>query len=163
MFSVDIQPGEKVYKVYRQTEWVLAKTVLVMILGIYAPAFLLVKNELLAEFGRILILWILLVSIYMLYRFLLWRLTCYVITDSRLIVINYPGLFKKQVSDFHLNKIQHLKFSSTGFFSSLLNFGNIEVSADGLETPMLLKHVSKPEDLKNFLWSLKSHFENLKQ
>lgn len=155
MFSVQIQPDERLVVIHRQTEWVLAKTVLFIFLAVYIPSFLVIKNNLTQEFGKVLIFWIVLVFLYGLNKYLLWLLNSYVITDKRLLIVDYKSLFKKTVSDCDLGRITNLRFSTTGIFSSLLNFGNLEVTLSGLSEPFVLKNLRKPENLKTFLWSLK--------
>jgi membrane protein YdbS with pleckstrin-like domain len=157
MFSLNLQPNEKLFKIYRQTEWVLAKTVLIIFAAIYIPAFLLVKNELLADFGKILIFWILIVLLYGIYNYILWLVNSYVVTDKRLVAVHYRSLFKKQVLECPLEHITNVSYSTSGLFSSLLNFGNVEVRATGLDRPLEFLHLRHPEQIKDFLWALHIH------
>src|ERR1044071_6136713 len=102
MFSVNLRPDEKLFKIYRQTEWVLAKPLLIIFLAIYIPAFLLVKNELLLEYSRFLIFWIFLVLLYGLNHYILWLANSYVVTDRRVIAVIYHSIFKRQVQELPL-------------------------------------------------------------
>ncbi len=154
MFSLDLQPNEQVFKIYRQTEWVLAKTVVVILLAIYFPWFLMARADLFSSLGKWFLVWIILVFCYGLYHYLIWLASSYIVTDKRLIVVKYLSLFKKQVLESPLARISHISFSTTGFFSSLLNYGNVEVRVMGLEKPLILENLRKPENLKTFLWSL---------
>jgi membrane protein YdbS with pleckstrin-like domain len=157
MFSINLQPNEKLFKIYRQTEWALAKTVLVIFVLIYSPVFLLAQNELLAEFGKILMFWIFLVLLYGIYKYVLWLVNSYVVTDKRLISVRYRTLFKKQVLECPLPRISNVSFSTSGLFSSLLNFGDVEVKAAGLDRPLMFSRLRHPEQVKDFLWALHIH------
>ncbi len=157
MFSLDLQPNEKVFRIYRQTEWALGKPILIIFVLLYVPWFLLARAGLFADFGKWFLVWTLLLLLYGVYRYLLWLANSYVVTDQRLIVVRYVSLFKKQVTESPLNRIQNISYSTTGFFSSLLNYGNVQVRVAGLDQPLLLERLREPENLKTFLWALQSH------
>lgn len=157
MFSLDLQPNEKVFKIYRQSEWVLAKNVVIIFVALYLPWFLLVRAEMFANFTKLFLFWTVLVLVYGVYHYLLWMVNSYVVTDHRLIAVNYVSLFKKKVTESPLDRILNVSYSTTGFFSSLLNFGDVEVRVAGLPEPMVLENLRKPQNLKTFLWALQSH------
>ena len=154
MFSVNLQTGEKLITIYRQTEWALAGPILSIFIAVYFPAYLLIKYELLGVFVKWFIVWCVLVFLYGAYNYLLWLLNSYIITDRRLICVEYKTLFKKTVLECRIDKILNISYKSTGFFSSLLNFGDIEAQVQGLTQPMRLAKIRRPDHLKDFLWSM---------
>lgn len=157
MFSIDLQPNEKVFKIYRQTEWALGKPVLVIFVLLYVPWYLLARAGLFESWARWFLVWTLLLFLYGGYRYLLWMINSYIVTDQRLVVIRYLSLFKKEVTESPLSRIQNISYSTTGFFSSLLNYGNVQVRVAGLDQPLTLQRLRKPENLKTFLWALQAH------
>lgn len=161
MFTIDLEPNERPFKIYRQSEWVLAKTVIVIFVALYAPWFLLVRAGMFEEYIKWFLIWTLLLLLYGGYRYLLWMLNSYIVTDKRLVVVRYQTLFKKHVVDCPLAHIINVSYATTGFFSSLLNFGNVVVRVSGLDEPLTLEHLRKPENLKTFLWSLHSHGQTI--
>ena len=110
MFSVNLQPGEKLVKIYRQTEWALATLVIGIFIAVYFPAYLLIKYELLGVFVKWFAVWCVLVFLYGAYNYFLWLLNSYVITDRRLICVEYHTLFKKTVLECPLDKILNISF-----------------------------------------------------
>ena len=157
MFSLDLQPNEKLFRIYRQTEWALAKPILIIFVALYVPWFLLAHAGLFADWAKAFLLWTILLLLYGVYHYLLWLANSYVVTDQRLVIVRYLSLFKKQVTESPLNRIQNISYSTTGFFSSLLNYGNVQVRIAGLDEPLVLKRLRKPENLKTFLWALQTH------
>ena len=141
----------------------MAKTVAAVMVAIYAPWFLLARADLFADFAKWFLLWVILVFLYGLRNYLLWLINSYVVTDQRLIAVRYESLFKKRIMDCPLDRITHIAYLTTGVFSSLLNFGTVEIRVAGLDSPVLLEHVRKPENLKTFLWSLRTSQGNAKQ
>jgi hypothetical protein len=135
----------------------LAKPAIYISLAIYLPAYFLLKYDLFADYAKLFLVWTLVIIVYMVYRFLMWLINSYVVTDQRLVAIRYLSLFKKQVTECHLSHILNVSYSTTGFFSSLFNFGNVEVRVAGLDHPLVLERLRKPENLKTFLWSLREH------
>lgn len=160
MFSLDLQPNEHAFKFYRRSEWVLGKTVLWIFAALYVPWFLLARADLFFTWGKWFFIWTVLVFFYGLYHYLLWLANTCVVTNKRLILARYQSLFKKQILEAPLGKITNVSYRTTGFFSSLLNYGNVEVRVMGLDQPLVLENLRKPENLKTFLWSLQAHTEN---
>ena len=141
MFKFDLLPEEKIVVVYRQTEAVLFKTLLLMFVLIYFPWYFLLKYELFAAFDRILFVWSILVFVYAANKFLIWLLNVYLLTDKRLILVKYKTLFTKHVWETPLNNVLSVSFSVNGFWQSLFQFGVVEVRARGLHEPLFLKNI----------------------
>lgn len=153
MFKFDLFENEKVLSIYRQTEAVLFKPVIIVFILIYFPWYFLLKYDLAADYLRLLFFWTILVSVYAVRRYFLWLLNSYLLTDKRLVKISYSGLFSKKISEVPLNRILNVGFSTSGFWQSLFKFGSVEVQAEGLAEPMILANVAHPSQIKDFLWN----------
>jgi hypothetical protein len=152
MFKFDLVKDEKVIAIYRQSEVVLFKPVLFIFVLIYVPWYFLLQNGLAADYDRLILFWTILVLLYGVNRYFLWLLNIYLITDKRIIKVNYKNVFNKQVLESPLDRILNISFSVRGFWAALFNFGNLEVQVAGLAEPMVLKKVSQPAKVKDFLW-----------
>lgn len=157
MFSLKLQPNEKLFKVYRQTEWVLAKTVVIIFLAVYLPLFFLLKYEVFANYKKLFFVWVVIVASYAVTKYLLWLVNSFVVTDQRLILVKYFSLFRKQVTECPQDRILNVSYKTTGIASSLLGYGNVEIQVAGLPEPMVLQKLYKPDNVKDFLWSLRHH------
>ena len=152
MFKFDLHPGESLVRIYRRSEWVLAKTVLLVFAAIYLPWTFLIKYDLLVQARRILLLWTFLVLLYALNKYLLWLINSYILTNRRLVVVQYRSLVHKIVSETPLEKILNISYETPGVFAIFLNFGNIKIQLAGTPEPLLLKHLSHPEKTKTAIW-----------
>lgn len=74
--------------------------------------------------------------------------------------MSHEGLFKKLVIETPLDRILNVSYKTTGFFSSIFSFGDVEVQVVGLIEPIVLKQVRYPAKLKDRLW--KAHEDSLK-
>lgn len=154
MFKFDLQEGENVINVYRQTEAVLFKPVLVIFALIYFPWYFLIKYELVSTYDRLLLFWTFLVLIYGVHKYFVWLLNAYIVTNKRLIKIEHKNVFNKKVLETPLERILNVSYQVKGFWPVLFKFGTVEVQAAGLTDPLSLKKVSQPEKVKDFLWKM---------
>lgn len=154
MFKFDLWENEEVQVLYRQSEAVLIKPAAVIFVLIYLPWYFLLKYELAADYRRLLLAWTIIVLVYGVYKYLLWLLNIYLVTNKRLAVINYPSLVKKRVAESSLHQIANISFVTTGFFASLFGFGNVEATVMGLAEPLVLKNVRQPAKVKDFIWKV---------
>lgn len=63
----------------------------------------------------------------MLYAWMNWYFSVYIVTDQRFIQTNYKGLWKRSVVDIGMDKIQTLSYEVNGLQQSLLGFGTIVI------------------------------------
>lgn len=160
MFKFDLLENERPVALYRQAESVLIKTAFLIFVCIYFPWFFLLKYEMAGTYLRLLLFWTILVSLYALNKYILWLINCYVVTNKRLVILNYKSLFNKSVLESPLSRILNVSYTSQGLFQALFGFGDVQVQVEGLAVPLELKNVSKPSELKDFLWQ--KHLNNEK-
>jgi len=158
MFKFGLLENEKVINIYRQTEAVLFKPVLIIFALIYFPWYFLIKYELASSYERLLLFWTFLVFLYGLNAYLIWLINAYIVTDKRLINVSYKNLLNKKVVETPLERILNVSFQIKGFWQSLFRFGTVEVQAAGLVDPLTLKNVSQPDKLKDFLWKIHNQY-----
>jgi membrane protein YdbS with pleckstrin-like domain len=154
MFKFDLLENEKVINIYRQTEAVLFKPVLIIMVLIYFPWFFLIKYELVSNYSRLLLFWTFLVFLYGLHTYLVWLLNAYIVTNKRLINIIHKNVLDKRVVETPLERILNVSFQIKGFWQAVFHFGTVEVQAAGLTDPLALKNVSQPDKVKDFLWKI---------
>jgi membrane protein YdbS with pleckstrin-like domain len=154
MFKFDLLENEKVITIYRQTEAVLFKPVLIIFALIYFPWYFLIKYGLVENYARLLFFWTALVFLYGIRAYFVWLLNAYIVTDKRLINIAHKSLLNKKVVETPLERILNVSFQIKGFWQSLFRFGTVEVQAAGLSDPLALKNVSQPDKVKDFLWKV---------
>jgi hypothetical protein len=132
----------------------LLKPVCVVFLLIYTPWYFLIKYELAFDYRRQLLIWTVLVLFYAVYKYLLWLLNLYLITDRRLVRVSYENLFKKRITESPLNRLTNISVFTSGVFSSVLGHGNVEVKIADSSGTLILENIRQPIGIKDFLWKL---------
>ncbi len=155
-----LQSGEKVIRVFHQTKWVLLKPFFISTVLLLAPWWYIVRFSL-PNFRSFVIVWSIVPIAYFLRSHKLWTLKKYIITSKRLIKMHHEALFKKVVVETPLERILNVSFKTTGILSVLGNFGDVEVQVVGLIEPMVLKNITHPAKIKEYLW--RAHEEAAKR
>jgi uncharacterized membrane protein YdbT with pleckstrin-like domain len=73
---------------------------------------------------------------FVLAKFLGWFFNIYIVTNERIVDIDFYYLLYKRFSQAELDKIQDLSYSSGGLIATFFNYGNVRVQTAG-ETPNL--------------------------
>ncbi len=69
-------------------------------------------------------------------NFLHWFFNIYIVTNERIVDIDFYFLLFKRISQAELEKIQDISYSSGGIFATVFNYGNVTVQTAG-EAPNL--------------------------
>ncbi len=154
MYKRLLRKDEEVLEIYRSHEltlvWPIAKTFLLL----FVPWFFAVGYGVAGEYRGIFILYTVIVCLYLVWKFVVWYLNVYIVTDSRLIEIRRGGVFSKEVLETPIERILNVSFRTTGFLSTIFGYGDVMVQVVGLEQPIDLEDVPYPSAVKDFLWEL---------
>lgn len=80
--------------------------------------------------------WYLATSGFILGNFLHWYFNIYIVTNERIVDIDFYYLLFKRFSQAELERIQDISYSSGGIFATIFNFGNVTIETAG-EAPNL--------------------------
>lgn len=107
-----------------------------------------------------LFLWIYIFIIWLDYYFDTW-----IITSERVINIEQKGLFLRQVSELKYSKVQDVTTNVSGFFATLLNFGDVHVQTAAEEERFRFRQIPDPYEIKSLIMNLqkKQERKNLKR
>lgn len=140
---------EKVEFVFRRslaTSWRgVAFCLAVSILG-FLPILLWPDNQ------AMVFIWIFFVIMGLLgvlYTYLLWYYSLYIVTDERLRQIKQKGIFTKTVVDLDLSKIENMSFGTKGLGSGLYGYGTLLIQTAAGD--LVISKVSHPEAVYNRL------------
>ena len=148
MPSFILHQNEKLIKVYRQPELSLAKTVLVIFIALYIPWFFILKYGFIVQARKILLFWTILVFLYGVYKYLLWQLNTYLLTDQRLMAIRYRTLFHKEILETPLERIANISTETKGFLPTILSYGTIHVRMTALNETLDIENIKNPQIIK---------------
>lgn len=154
MSKTILHPKEEVRHVYFESGVMVAKPILGWLVLFAILLYPLAVYELVGEFSRLVILIALIFAAVIFRRIFLWRLNRNILTNRRLIKIAHTGLMKRLVIETPLERILNVSYKTTGILSSLFRYGDVEVQVVGLMEPMVLKNISHPSVVKDYLWKL---------
>lgn len=105
--------------------------ILILSLMLIAPAVLSgfpLLDFLPANFRFIAVLgWYLISIAYALESFLTWFFNVYIVTDERIIDIDFNNLIYKEISDANIDKIQDVTYKMGGVIRTILNYGDVYI------------------------------------
>ncbi len=151
---MNLAQGEKILKKYRQTKVNLAGYFVMCLLFAYLPLAFLAKYDLKENLGKIPELWVFFISAYFLNHIVLWKINYTLVTNQRLIIVQYYNLLHKHVTDLPKDKIVNVSYEKKGLFSTLFNYGNVVILQQSVPVPVILKHLPEPAKTKDEIISL---------
>jgi len=120
---------EKVVLLLRQHVIVNVKWILVTILMLFVPGLASmfgVFDSLPTGFELVITLaWYLVTMVYAFENFLSWYFNVYIVTDMRVIDVDFYNLIYKEVSDANLGKIQDVTYNMGGDARAIFNYGDV--------------------------------------
>lgn len=97
-------------------------------------------------------------SILFLIRFYyLWSNNLFLITNTRIIAMVQKGFFSRRLEESYLDDICQVNARVYGFVHSWLDYGNVEIQTEGLQT---LEDVEHPYDVKNAAYNVIRKFKD---
>lgn len=133
--------------------------ILLSIVMLFVPTFvssLKVLDTVPSNFRFIFILmWYLFTLIYILENFLTWFFNVYIVTDERIIDIDFYNLIYKEVSDANIDKIQDVTYKMGGVTRTLFNFGDIIIQTASELPNFDFTAVPKPDMVAKILQDLR--------
>ncbi len=95
--------------------------------------------------------WLVLLFIFFI-EWLDYWLDAWIITDQRIIDIDQQSLFRREVSEFVLARVQDVTIEIPGFVETVLKFGNIRIQTAGEES-FTIEAVPNLNEAKNLIMS----------
>ncbi|MBR5408966.1 PH domain-containing protein [Candidatus Saccharibacteria bacterium] len=92
------------------------------------------------------------------YAYMLWYFSFYIVTNKRIRQINQKGLFKKNVVDLGLDKIQSISVSTPGMVAGICGYGIILIQTSVGD--LVISKVPNPTRIHNKLQNIAMEAEN---
>ncbi len=106
--------------------------------------------------------WYMIVFAYVFESFLSWFFAVNIVTDERIVDIDFYNLIYKEVSDTSLDKIQDVTYKVGGVLGTLLNYGDVLIQTAGEVPRFEFSLVPKPEKVAEILQQLREEEEQEK-
>ena len=129
--------------------------ILVIVLMLTAPIFfrffplldfLPGRFQLMALIG-----WYLLTIAVVFEKFLSWIFNVNIITDERIVDIDFPSLLYREISSAKIDQVQDVSTKVGGFIRSLFNYGDVSIQTAGTEPEICFEAVPRPGQVAKIL------------
>jgi len=89
--------------------------------------------------------WYLLTFAFAFEKFLTWFFSVNIITDERIIDVNFPTLLYRDITETKIDKVQDVNSKTGGYIRSLFNFGDVLIQTAGTIPEICFEAVPDPE------------------
>lgn len=102
------------------------------------------------------IIWYLILLMFVFEKFLTWFFNMTIITDERIVDVDFINLTTKKVSDCDLDKIQDVSYTNSGAIGTIFNFGNVTVQTAAEIVEFVFEDVPHPSKVADILQRLRT-------
>ncbi len=101
--------------------------------------------------------WYLIVFAFVLENFLVWFFNVGIVTNIRLVDIDFLNLLVKEVSDAEIDQIQDVTYKMNGAIRSIFNYGDVYVQTASEKPNIEFMAVPSPDKIVKVLQQLREH------
>lgn len=95
--------------------------------------------------------WWLLIVAFVFENFLLWFYNIYIVTDERIIDVDFYHLLYKVISDAKIDKIQDVSYKQSGIIEALFNYGDILIQTAAEKTQFVFEKIPNPDKVVSII------------
>jgi len=140
---------EKIVLLLRRHPITNVPWILFTILLVFAPFFIkpfISLDFIPGNYQLILFLcWYLLTFAFVFERFLTWFFNVSILTDERVIDVDFPTLLYRDITETKIDKIQDVNTKTGGYVRSLFNFGDVVIQTAGAVPEICFEAVPDPQ------------------
>lgn len=100
--------------------------------------------------------WYLLTFAFAFERFLSWFFNVNIVTNQRIIDVNFPNILYKDISETKLENVQDISSKTGGFIRSFLNYGDVLIQTAGALPELNFEAVPRPDKVTEVINDLQS-------
>jgi len=143
---------------FTNVSWILTALVMIFvpILFTYVPilSFFPARYQLV-----IILFWYLITFAFAFEKFLSWYFNLYIITDERVVDIDFINLLNKRFSDAKISFIQDVTSQVSGFSQTMFNYGDILIQTAAEKNQFIFEKVPNPDVVTKILQQLRQEEE----
>jgi membrane protein YdbS with pleckstrin-like domain len=163
---INRDPKEKVVLLLRKHPITNLGWVLLTFAMVVAPAFITIFEffELLPMSYQIIfvLIWYLITSAFAFEEFLSWFFHVNIITDERIIEVDFVNLFYREITDANIDQIQDVTVEVGGGIRTLMNFGDIVIQTASQIPKIDFEDIPEPDKVAKILRELRIEEEKEK-
>lgn len=108
------------------------------------------------------LMWYLLTLAVLYEKFISWFYRVFIVTDERVIDIDFYHLLYKEISDAKIDNIEDVTYSQGGMLKTMLNYGDVILQTAAEQRQFLIESVPEPDRVAKILNELKLEEEQEK-
>ncbi|MBI4059103.1 hypothetical protein HY404_02560 [Candidatus Microgenomates bacterium] len=157
-------PQEKIILFLRKHPIINLPWIIIAVILLLAPTFILPIFPLLsflpAKFQLVAILgWYLVTVAFILENFLSWFFNVDIVTDERVIDIDFHNLIYREVSETKIDKVQDVTYKMGGVLRAMFNYGDVFLQTAGTVPNFQFLAVPRPDEVVKVLQALRMEEE----
>lgn len=90
----------------------------------------------------------------LIYRYVRWFYNVNIITDQRVIDMDFETLFSHKTTEARLEKVEDITFKQIGILSNLFDIGSIYIQTAGAKSEIEFKEIHNPKQVQDILSDL---------
>ena len=138
---------------FTNVHWVIISFILFLIPSFFQ--FVPLMNTLQLNYQFVIVLsWYLVAVAYTFENFLGWYFNVYIVTDHRVIDIDFINLLTKKFAEADLSKIQDVTSEVSGFSQTMLNYGSVLIQTAAEINEITFQKIPNPEKVVKILQEL---------
>ncbi len=141
--------------------------VLVTLIMLILPSILLSTGMFASVPGKFLfvgrLIWYLMTFVHAFERFLNWYYSVFIVTNERLVDIDFNNLLWREVTYLNLNHIEEPEMSVLGFFETMFRFGNVIVTSASKVPTVEALQVPFPDKVVDIISRLSEELEKRRE
>lgn len=103
--------------------------------------------------------WYLIVTAFIIEEALSWLFNVYILTDERVVDIDFYNLIYKEISDTKIDKIQDVTYNVGGVVRTLFNYGDVLIQTAGTVPNFEFQAVPNPAEVARILQEMRTEEE----
>lgn len=140
---------------FTQIPWII-NTIFIAILLL--ALFIFISPYILLQQGIfLLITGVVFLSSFVWFNFLSWFFNVGIITNERIIDMDYHGIIYKEITGTHINRVEDITVKSGGYFESFFDYGDIFIQTAGTEANIEFDNVPKSSEVVSIINKLIAH------
>lgn len=166
------EPGETIVLLLRKhwitnLSWLLTGFILLLVPIILLPAVFfggLIQWEITSNFiSFVVLVWYLVSFSYILVNFLLWYFTVSIVTNGRIIDIDFVNILHKKFAGTRISKVEDVTMRTGGFIRSIFDYGDVIIQTAAKEVQFGFFAVPHPEGVVRIINQLMGKTEEGRQ
>lgn len=84
-------------------------------------------------------------------KFLYWFFNIFIVTNDRIVDIDFINLLYKDVAEAQLSRVQDISYNQKGIFAAMFDYGNVRIQTAGELPNFSFEIVPKPNDVVDII------------